>query len=178
MLESKAVFSKKLTNLEKIQLGVYLLRGLWKSILPIFEMGVLGGRKDLQRECKFCDNNQMVNMEKPPGSEKWVVTNLDGTAHKHIKFNAQPAQTPQQTIVNMPTNPTPEYEAKITAGLRSEAIAKAHEENMAESEKLRGCLSALDDTINTIGDQLYNISKQLSDFNSIVRAYLETVTKQ
>lgn len=117
--------------------------------------------------------------ENAPGSKyKWSVTNLDGTFHKHVKYSSQPAETPQQTIVNMPTNPTHEYEAKITAGLRSEAIAKAHEENMEANDKLRAAINSLNDQISDVGSQLYNITRQLSSFNDIVRAYLETLNKE
>lgn len=90
--------------------------------------------------------------EAPPGAgRKWNVTNLDGSFHKHNKQGGagQPPQQQQTTVVNKPTDPTPEYEAKITAGLRSEAIAKAHEENMEEGKKLRQTIIDLRTEINT-----------------------------
>ena len=93
----------------------------------------------MQRECNYCDNHQQVNMEKDNSTGKWIVTNLDGSFHKHVKYGG--SQQPQ--VVNMPTNPTPEYEAKITAGLRSEAIAaKMAEPSYRGSCEWRFSLSA------------------------------------
>lgn len=128
----------------------------------------------MQQACKFCDNHQQINMEEaPPGAgRKWNVTNLDGSFHKHIKYGAQPQQPPltqqqpQTVTINQPTNPTPEYEAKITAGLRSEAIAKAHEENMEASNKLR-------QVIQSLVDQLVSIETTMTMFNETIRAYLD-----
>lgn len=104
----------------------------------------------LQRECQFCDDHQQINMEEaPPGAgRKWNVTNLDGSFHKHNKQG--PVATGQTTtVVNKPTDPTPEYEAKITAGLRSEAIAQAHKDNMEEGKLLRETITSLKTEINT-----------------------------
>lgn len=82
-------------------------------------------------------------MDKPDGSDKWIVTNLDGSHHKHLKYSQQ-----QSTIVNRPTETTPEYEAKITAALRTEAIAKAHEDNMQASDRLRKSIDNLADKLD------------------------------
>lgn len=126
----------------------------------------------MQRECKFCDNHQQVNMEKPEGAEKWVVTNLDGSYHKHVKYGGN---QPEQTTIS---DTSTVQEAKITSNLRSEAIAKAHEENMDSNEKLRTSINNLNVNLEEVGNQLYNITKQLSAFNDIVRAYLQSLNKE
>jgi hypothetical protein len=85
----------------------------------------------------------MVNMEKPDGADKWIVTNLDGSYHKHVKYGGS---SQQQTTISdsVIRRDTPEIqEAKITANLRSEAIAKAHEENMAASKRLSESIDRL-----------------------------------
>jgi hypothetical protein len=115
----------------------------------------------------------MVNMEEAPSGSgrKWNVTNLDGSFHKHVKYGGQPEQLPlQTTVINKPTDPTPEYEAKITAGLRSEAISKAHDENMEASEKLRH-------TIQGVIEELIEFNKNFRTFNEIARDYL-VITKK
>jgi len=109
----------------------------------------------MQRQCNYCDNHQEVNMEKDNSTGKWIVTNLDGSFHKHVKYGG----SQQSQVVNVPTNPTPEYEAKITAGLRSEAIAKAHDENIEANERLRQAITALTD--------------KLGDLEKIFLTYLE-----
>lgn len=135
----------------------------------------------MQRECKFCDNNQMINMEEaPPGSKnKWVVTNLDGSYHKHFKQGGQqtttitPTQQPKQETVTVS-----ESIAKTDWKERGEAIATAHQENMEQGELLRTSINNLTEKLDEVGTQLYNITKQLSSFNDIVRAYLDSVSKQ
>jgi hypothetical protein len=107
--------------------------------------------------------------EAPPGSKyKWNVTNLDGSFHKHVKYGGNQQETIQQTgnVVHKDKD-TPEInEAKITANLRTEAIAKAHEENMEASEKLRQVIQAL-------VDQLVSIETTMTMFNETIRAYLD-----
>lgn len=82
-------------------------------------------------------------MEKPQGSEKWVVTNLDGSYHKHVKLGGYQESKQEQLIREAPEI----NEAKITANLRSEAIAKAHEENIEASSKLTSAINRLCDTL-------------------------------
>ena len=120
----------------------------------------------MQRECNYCDNHQQVNMQKNDSTGKWVVTNLDGSYHKHVKYGGNQQETIQQTgqVVH---KDTPEVnEAKITANLRTEAIAKAHEENMEASNKLR-------QVIQSLVDQLVSIETTMTMFNETIRAYLD-----
>ena len=131
----------------------------------------------MQRECKFCDNAQMVNMEEAPSGSgrKWNVTNLDGSFHKHVKYGGSTQSQPKQetvTITESVARPvvTHEEEAKITASLRSEAIAKAHEENIEASEKLRH-------TIQGVIEELIEFNKNFRTFNEIARDYL-VITKK
>jgi len=130
----------------------------------------------MQRECKFCDNHQTVNMEKPEGSDKWIVTNLDGSFHKHVKYGGnQPSQqhvTISDTVVR---KESPEVK---------EAWNKAHEENMNAAENQVQAMNELKETINSLGDgildtkfELHEINNNLKALTSIVTAYLETFKK-
>src|SRR4249919_3547414 len=120
----------------------------------------------MQRECNYCDNHQQVNMEKNDSTGKWNITNLDGSYHKHVKYRPQQTTTKSETIVKKEKD-TPEInEAKITAALRTEAIAKAHEDNMEASTKLRTVIQAL-------VDQLISIEQTMTMFNETIRAYLD-----
>ena len=94
-----------------------------------------------QAPCKYCDSSPTVNMEKTASG--WNVTNLDGSKHYHDKarqqFTASYMSPEQQQQASHETN----QEAKITANLRTEAIAKAHEENIKASEELTKAINRL-----------------------------------
>lgn len=122
----------------------------------------------MQQACKFCDNHQQINMEEaPPGAgRKWNVTNLDGSFHKHVKYGGNQQETIQQTGQVVHKDTLEVNEAKITANLRTEAIAKAHEENMEASNKLR-------QVIQSLVDQLVSIETTMTMFNETIRAYLD-----
>jgi hypothetical protein len=89
-------------------------------------------------------------MEKNDSTGKWIVTNLDGSFHKHVKYGGVSQEAIQQTgsVVH---KDTPEIsEAKITANLRTEAIAKAHDENIEANERLRQAITALTDKLGDL----------------------------
>lgn len=140
----------------------------------------------MPRECQFCDNHQMINMEEnPPGSKyRWKVTNLDGSFHKHVKYGSQQQQQqPKQetvTITDTVAKPmvTKDEQYQIKQAVKEEAIATAHKENMEESEKLRASLNNLEQKIDDVGTQVYNLTKVLSGFSDIVRAYLDSVGQE
>jgi hypothetical protein len=99
--------------------------------------GIKEGQTIMQRECKYCDNNQMVNMDKPDGSDKWIVTNLDGSYHKHVKFGSAPTTTTQTHLQQQPLQQQSHYQE------RQEAIAEAHEENIEASKRLSMSINRL-----------------------------------
>src|SRR5215467_13903195 len=83
--------------------------------------------------------------------------NLDGTPHTceaFAKKRQQETVTISDTVAT--TNPmvTHEEEAKITANLRTEAIAIAHKENMEASEAHTKALNALTEIVKELVDQL------------------------
>lgn len=124
----------------------------------------------MQRECKFCDNHQQVNMEKPEGSEKWIVTNLDGSFHKHVRYGGSQQQeeriydgSKQTGLIGQ--NISHENEAKITAALRTEGWNKAHAENMDSNEQTR-------QTIRELIAELKAIGISINQFNQMVKSYL------
>lgn len=119
----------------------------------------------MQRECKYCDNHQQVNMEKPEGSEKWIVTNLDGSFHKHVKYGGYQSQDSQQQIQHAPTTITENVQRAETANLRSEAIAKAHADNMDSNEQTR-------QTIRELTAELKAIGTSINLLNQTVKSYL------
>lgn len=115
----------------------------------------------MQRECKFCDDHQQVNMEKPEGSEKWIVTNLDGSFHKHVKYGGN--QPSQQHV----------YDGSKQTGLigqnqnqRSEAISKAHDENMDSNEQTR-------QIIRELIAELKAIQISINNLNQTVKSYIQ-----
>ena len=106
-----------------------------------------------QIKCNYCDNGQDILYD-PNASPKTV--NLDGSHHYHVKYGPSQQQSKQETVTR--TEPvsrpmvTHEEESKITAALRSEAIAKAHEENMEASRNLTAAVNSLNSTISTFID--------------------------
>ena len=104
-----------------------------------------------QIKCNYCDNGQDILYD-PTASPKTV--NLDGSHHYHVKYGPSQQQSKQETVTR--TEPvsrpmvTHEEEAKITAALRSEAIAKAHEENMIASANLTETLKDLNSNLSTL----------------------------
>lgn len=108
----------------------------------------------MQRECNYCDNHQQVNMEKDQASGKWVVTNLDGSYHKHVKLGGYQQQA---SIPSSNTVTRTEQQQQ-----RSEAIAQAHQDNMEANDKLRSAIQGLTD--------------KLTDLEKLFQRYLEITT--
>lgn len=82
-----------------------------------------------ERNCKFCDDGQMVRMFKNPGDERWTVLNLDGSKHYHNK-----ASSSSSTAA---TTSSEEREA------REKAIQLMHMENMESMKELKGSIDKL-----------------------------------
>ena|SRR5690242_17537088 len=100
----------------------------------------------MQRECKFCENGQMVEMEKDEYG-KWIVTNLDGTQHRHVKSSPGPSLTQAPKFASTATT---NQAAKEAQEARNKQIIQAHDENIEASAKLTAAVTRLADTLTEI----------------------------
>ena len=101
--------------------------------------------QQLQKECFIC--HQQVYLSKPSPDSKWIKTNLDGSEH------VDPTKSKGSYQQTFAPRDTPEIrEAKITANLRTEAIAKAHEENIKANADLTQAVNNLSSNISTLID--------------------------
>lgn len=98
----------------------------------------------LQKECFIC--HKQVYLSKPSPDSKWVKTNLDGSEH------IEPEAKTRATTYTSRSNTAAIQEAKITADLRTEAIAKAHEENMEASRNLTEAINGLTSDLRILAD--------------------------
>ena len=106
-----------------------------------------GSTKQMQKECFTC--GQQIYLTRPSPGSPWVKTNLDGSEHRDAK------KSPRQTSFDNSTS---------AAAQRSDAIAKAHEENMEASKNLTFAIT--------------NLTVSIESLRDLVKIYLETgVTK-
>lgn len=112
----------------------------------------------IQKECFIC--HKQVYLSKPTPDSKWLKTNLDGSVH--VDPQKPRAGSYQEQIGPIPDTPTIQ-EAKVTAALRTEAIAKAHEENMESEAKTRLAIDALNQTLISLAELIkQHLEKQAS----------------
>jgi hypothetical protein len=128
----------------------------------------------MQKECNFCDNHQQINLEKNDATGKWVATNLDGSIHKHIKYNAQPKQ---ETVTITETVARPIVTREEAADIRSEAIAKAHDENMQANQNLIESINQLANAILDNRQELRDINANIRILTNTIMAYIESTGK-
>ena len=96
--------------------------------------------QQLQKECFIC--HQQVYLSKPsPDFKGWTKTNLDGSEHKDPQKSTGPKQT---TFTSNPAQ----------SAQRTEAIAKAHEENIKASADLTQAVNGLSSNVSTLIDLL------------------------
>jgi hypothetical protein len=82
----------------------------------------------MQRPCKYCENGQEVMMETGPDG-KWIVTNLDGTAHRHVKSGPSLTQAPKLGSTAVTNQVAREAQEE-----RNRQIIAAHDENIEASK--------------------------------------------
>lgn len=123
-------------------------------------------------------------MDKPPGAEKWIVTNLDGSYHKHNRQGGTSTTTTITENVQRAETPPHEQETKITASLRTEAWNKAHEENMVAAEAhiqaIKDQTQAIKDQTDAISDvkfELHEMNTNIKTLTNVITAYLERQMK-
>lgn len=102
----------------------------------------------MQRPCKYCENGQEVMME--TGADgKWIVTNLDGTQHRHVKASQGTSLTQTPKIASTAvTNQT----AREAQEERNKQITLAHDENILASRNLTEAIKYLTQAISNLAD--------------------------
>jgi hypothetical protein len=112
-----------------------------------------GSTKQMQKECFTC--GQQIYLTRPSPGSPWVKTNLDGSEHRDAKKSSGQFSSQRQLGTDNSTS---------AAAQRSDAIAKAHEENMEASKNLTFAIT--------------NLTVSIESLRDLVKIYLETgVTK-
>ena len=85
-------------------------------------------------------------MERGP-DDKWVVTNLDGSIHKHVKSGGSVSTTPK-VVSTAVTNQA----AREAQEARNKQIIQAHDENIIASRNLTEAIKELTQAISLLAE--------------------------
>ena len=124
----------------------------------------MSGNSSFQTACKFCDDHQQVNMYKPYEGAKWVVTNLDGSAHRHNKTQQQPSQQPQQAWQQQPQ---PHNQQQPIEQLTADAGPEAKEVKEASSTSISATRSNILVSNNVQKAHIQSLTNQLAALNQM-----------
>ena len=86
---------------------------------------------------------------------RWIVTNLDGTQHRHVK-SGPTAYRPTPTTQTQPTSFLPDQVKQAQQEERNKAIIQAHDENITASKNQTEAVKELTNAILILAQEIRN----------------------